>query len=63
MTKISIDLIESVKATAQELVREAAWRLPHLHYADLRLEVTEAPSDEELEMLRALDPERRFLGA
>src|SRR2546422_3410219 len=27
-----------------------------------RLEVTEPPSDEELEMLRALDPERRFLG-
>jgi hypothetical protein len=28
-----------------------------------RVEVTEPPSDEELEMLRALDPERRFLGA
>ena len=27
-----------------------------------RIEVTEPPSDEELEMLRALDPERRFLG-
>jgi len=27
-----------------------------------RLEITEPPSDEELEMLRALDPERRFLG-
>jgi glutaconate CoA-transferase, subunit B len=28
-----------------------------------RLEVTAPPSDDELEMLRALDPERRFLGA
>src|SRR5499426_4530985 len=27
-----------------------------------RVETTEPPSDEELEMLRALDPERRFLG-
>src|SRR5207302_556658 len=27
-----------------------------------RIETTEPPSDEELEMLRALDPERRFLG-
>ena len=26
------------------------------------IETTEPPSDEELEMLRALDPERRFLG-
>jgi hypothetical protein len=26
------------------------------------IEVTAPPSDEELEMLRALDPERRFLG-
>src|SRR5258705_365569 len=28
----------------------------------LRIETTEPPSDDELEMLRALDPERRFLG-
>jgi glutaconate CoA-transferase subunit B len=28
-----------------------------------RLDVTEPPSDDELEMLRSLDPERRFLGA
>jgi glutaconate CoA-transferase, subunit B len=27
-----------------------------------RIETTEPPSDDELEMLRALDPERRFLG-
>ena len=27
-----------------------------------RVEVTEPPSDDELAMLRSLDPERRFLG-
>jgi len=27
-----------------------------------RIETTEPPSDDELAMLRALDPERRFLG-
>jgi glutaconate CoA-transferase subunit B len=27
-----------------------------------RVTVTEPPSDDELSMLRALDPERRFLG-
>jgi glutaconate CoA-transferase subunit B len=28
-----------------------------------RVEVTEPPSDDELAMLRSLDPERRFLGS
>src|SRR3989442_15257706 len=42
MTRISIDLIATVTPLVEERVHEAAWRLPHLRYADLRLEVTEA---------------------
>jgi TldD protein len=42
MTRISIDLIEAVTPLVEERVHEAARRLPHLRYADLRLEVTEA---------------------
>jgi len=42
MTKISVELIDTVRPLVQERVREAARRLPHLRYADLRLEVTEA---------------------
>jgi TldD protein len=42
MTMIAVALIDSVKTMVQERVREAATRLPHLRYADLRLEVTEA---------------------
>src|SRR3989442_9301752 len=42
MTRISVDLIETVTPLVQERVHEAARRLPHLRYADLRLEVTEA---------------------
>ena len=41
MTPISVDLIDTVTPIAQERVRQAR-RLPHLRYADLRLEVTEA---------------------
>jgi TldD protein len=41
MTRVSIDLIDTVAPMIETRVREAARRLPHLHYADLRLEVTE----------------------
>jgi len=37
MTPISVDLIDTVTPIAQERVRQAR-RLPHLRYADLRLE-------------------------
>src|SRR2546425_6324807 len=42
MTRISVDLIETVTPLVQERVHEAVRRLPHLRYADIRLEVTEA---------------------
>ncbi len=41
VTRITIDLIDTVKLRAQELVHASARRLAHLRYADLRLEVTE----------------------
>src|SRR6185369_4444968 len=42
MTRVSVDLIDSVTPMIETRVREAARRLPHLRYADIRLEVTEA---------------------
>ncbi|PYN35392.1 MAG: TldD/PmbA family protein [Candidatus Rokuibacteriota bacterium] len=42
MTRVSVDLIDTVAPMVETRVREAARRLPHLRYADLRLEVTEA---------------------
>jgi TldD protein len=42
MTRVSVDLIDSVTPMIETRVREAARRLPHLRYADVRLEVTEA---------------------
>src|SRR2546422_9196327 len=42
MTRISVDLVETVTPLVEERVHAAARRLPHLRYADLRLEVTEA---------------------
>src|SRR6266705_3270907 len=42
MTRISVDLVDTVTPLMEERVHEAARRLPHLRYADLRLEVTEA---------------------
>src|SRR2546422_303328 len=42
MTRISVDLVETVTPLVEERVHEAARRLPHLRYADLRVEVTEA---------------------
>src|SRR5437867_386772 len=42
MTRISVDLVDTVTPLMEERVHAAARRLPHLRYADLRLEVTEA---------------------
>src|SRR5258707_444561 len=41
MTRISVDLVDTVTPLMEERVHAAARRLPHLRYADLRLEVTE----------------------
>jgi TldD protein len=41
MTRVSVELIETAAPMVETRVREAARRLPHLRYADLRLEVTE----------------------
>src|SRR5258707_7758356 len=41
-TKVSVDLIDTVTPMVETRVREAVRRLPHLRYADTRLEVTEA---------------------
>ena len=41
MTRVSVDLIDTVAPMVETRVREAARRLPHLRYADLRLEVSE----------------------
>jgi TldD protein len=43
-TRITIDLIDRVKAEVREVLRDARRRLPHLAYADLRLEVSEGKS-------------------
>jgi TldD protein len=40
--RVSVDLIDAVTPMVETRVREAARRLPHLRYADVRLEVTEA---------------------
>jgi hypothetical protein len=42
MTRITVDLVDTVTPLLEERVHSAARRLPHLRYADLRLEVTEA---------------------
>jgi TldD protein len=42
MTRISVELVDAVIPLVEERVHEAARRLPHLRYADLRLETTEA---------------------
>jgi len=42
MTRVSVDLIDSVTPMIETRVREAVRRLPHLRYADIRLEITEA---------------------
>src|SRR5262252_1213991 len=42
MTRITVDLVDTVTPLIEERVHSAARGLPHLKYADLRLEVTEA---------------------
>ncbi|MBI4635027.1 MAG: TldD/PmbA family protein [Candidatus Rokubacteria bacterium] len=39
--RITVDLIDGVKEVARDLLRDSARRLPHLRYADVRLEITE----------------------
>ena len=41
MTRVAVDLIDSLAPMVETRVREAARRLPDLRYADVRLEVTE----------------------
>src|SRR4029453_13343678 len=41
MTRVSVDLTHSLCPMVETRVREAARRLPHLRYADVRLEVSE----------------------
>jgi TldD protein len=42
--RITIDLIDAVKRELRDMLRDAARRLPHLSYADVRLEVSEGKS-------------------
>ncbi len=42
--QITVDLIDTVKVDLRDLLRDAARRLPHLAYADVRLEVAEGKS-------------------
>jgi TldD protein len=42
--RITIDLIDTVKRDLRDMLRDAARRLPHLAYADVRLEVAEGKS-------------------
>ena len=41
MTRITVELIDRVKGEVRDLLRDARRRLPHLAYADCRVEVTE----------------------
>jgi TldD protein len=43
-TTITVDLIDRVKGDVRDLLRDAARRLPHLAYADCRVEVAEGKS-------------------
>ena len=42
--KITVDLVDGIKADARDLVADCARRLAGVHYADVRLEVVEAKS-------------------
>jgi TldD protein len=42
--KLGVDVIDGLRPVVQEVLRDAVRRLPHLVYADLRLEVVEARS-------------------
>src|SRR5207247_625403 len=41
---LGVETLDSLRTTARDLLRDAARRLPHLRYADLRVEVVEARS-------------------
>jgi TldD protein len=43
-TRIGVDLVDAVKLDVRDVLRDAARRLPHLAYADVRLEVSEGKS-------------------
>ncbi|HEU5195146.1 MAG TPA: TldD/PmbA family protein [Methylomirabilota bacterium] len=43
-SRITVDLIDRVKADVRDLLRDAARRLPHLAHADCRIEVVEGKS-------------------
>ena len=40
-TRITVDLVDALKVDVRDLLRDAARRLPHLAYADVRVEVLE----------------------
>src|SRR5690348_9129509 len=40
--RLSVELVDAVKSTLREIVRDTARTLPAFHYGDVRLEVTEA---------------------
>ena len=42
--RITIDLIDALKRDIRDVLRDAARRLPHLHYADARVDVSEGKS-------------------
>jgi TldD protein len=42
--RIEVAALDGIKPNAREILREAARRLPHLHHADVRLEVCESRS-------------------
>jgi TldD protein len=42
MAGVSVELIDALKGRVRDLLRDAARRLPHLSYADLRVEIAEA---------------------
>src|SRR5262249_18515181 len=44
MAGVRVELIDRVKGDVRDIVRDGARRLPHLAYADVRLEITEAKS-------------------
>ena len=41
-SRLSVDVVDGVKSTVREIVRETVRSLPDFHYGDVRLEVTEA---------------------
>ena len=44
MKPLTVESLDRIKHLAADLVREARKRLPHCHYADLRIDMTEVKS-------------------